>query len=511
MSIVGTGFSGLGMAIRLEQKGVEYTVFERRDDLGGTWFDNTYPGCKCDVPSHLYSFSFAPNPEWSHTYSPQPEIWEYLRRTADEHGVVDKIRFGHEVLGTVWAEDRQRWRIETSQGTWTADVLVAGQGALSEPAIPEIAGLDRFEGAVFHSAEWDHDHDLSGERVAVIGTGASAIQFVPPIQPDVGQLSLFQRTPPWVLPHTDRPVTRAERAVFRRFPAVQRLVRTLVYWARELVVFGLVKNRRWMKPTERLGRMHLEKQVKDPELRAKLTPDYSPGCKRLLLSNDYYPSLGADNVEVVTDAIEEVRPTSVVTADGREHPADTIIFGTGFKVTKPPVAHLVHGRDGRTLADVWAERGMQAYLGTTVAGFPNLFMLAGPNTGIGHTSLVVMIEAQIGYVLGALRLMEERDLGSVEPREEPFAAFNDELQRKMRTTVWSTGHCASWYLDDQGRNPTLWPDFTWRFTQRTRRFDPDAYHLVGRADRASVAGGTDRAPAPAQSPADEPLEVAADA
>ena len=478
VAIVGAGFAGLAMAKALEDDGTDYVILERAADLGGTWRDNSYPGCKCDVPSHLYSFSFAPNPDWSSTYSPQPEIQAYLRRCAEDFGIVRRIRFGHEVRSCRWDGAERRWHVETSAGGLTAGVLVAAQGPLSEPAAPALAGLDAFEGTMFHSARWDHDHDLTGERVAVIGTGASAIQFVPQIQPAVGHLSLFQRTPAWVLPHTDRPISARERTLYRRVPAAQRAVRTGVYWMRELTAYGLTRDQRMLRPVERLARKHLAAQVPDPELRAKLTPAYSPGCKRLLLSNDYYPSLTAPNVEVVTDGIAAVRPRSIVTVDGTEHEVDTIILGTGFKVTTPPIAGIVCGKDGRTLAEAWAGTGMRAYNGTAVSGFPNLFMLAGPNTGIGHTSLVVMIEAQVRYVVDAMRTMRDRGVAAVDVRPAVLEAWADEIHRKMGSTVWSTGGCASWYLDDHGRNTTLWPDFTFRFVQRTRRFDPEHYELV---------------------------------
>ena len=477
VAIVGTGFAGLGAAMALEQAGVDHVVLERAADLGGTWRDNTYPGCRCDVPSHLYSFSFAPNPEWTETYSPQAEILAYLRRTAEARGVLERTRFGAEVRAASWDGDASRWRLDTAAGPLTADVVVLGNGPLAEPAIPDLPGVDSFTGTTFHSAGWRHDHDLTGERVAVIGTGASAIQFVPEIQPTVASLTLFQRTPPWVLPHRNRRITRLERALYRRFPAAQRFVRGLVYWSRELFVSGLLKNAKSLEQLEALAHKHLERQVPDPALREKITPDYRPGCKRLLLSNDYYPAIQQPNVELVTEKIIEVTPTGVVTADGAEHQVDTIIFGTGFHVTDNPVADRLRGTDGRTLAEHWQETGAQAYLGTTVPAFPNLFLLAGPNTGIGHTSLVVMIEAQLAYLVDALRTMDETGARSVEVSRAVFRAWSSEIQRKAGRTVWNTGGCASWYLDREGRNTALWPDHTFRFVRRTRRFDAADYEL----------------------------------
>src|SRR5207302_439116 len=316
IAVVGAGFAGLGTAIRLRQEGIcDFVVFEKNSDVGGTWWDNSYPGCQCDVPSHLYSFSFALNPGWSHTYSPQPEIWAYLRRTAEKFGVVPHIRFETPVLDACWDDASQRWTLETPNGVHTAEILIGANGALSEPSTPDIPGLDRFGGKAFHSARWDQAAELAGKRVAVIGTGASAIQIVPRIQPDVARLHVFQRTPPWVLPHSARRIRDGERTVYRRVPLAQRLVRALVYWSRELVAYGMTRNPRMLKPVRRMAIRHLHDQVKDPALRKKLTPSYTPGCKRLLPSNDYYPALTKDNVEVVTDGITEVKEQSIVTAD----------------------------------------------------------------------------------------------------------------------------------------------------------------------------------------------------
>ncbi len=477
VAIVGAGFSGLGMAIRLRQKGIDdFVVLERAADVGGTWRDNTYPGCACDVPSHLYSFSFALNPNWSRWFSPQQEILDYLRWCAGHFGVTPHICWNEEVIDASWDEDEQRWRITTSSGQLTAQVLVLGNGPLSEPSIPPIPGLACFEGTLFHSARWDHSHDLAGERVAVIGTGASAVQFVPRIQPYVGHLTLFQRTPPWVLPRQDRPISGRQRALFRALPLAQHLVRTAIYWQRELLVPGFVYRPRLMKGAERLALQHLASQVADPVLRAKLTPSYPMGCKRILLSDDFYPALTQDNVEVVTERICEVRTSSIVTQDGREHTVDTIILATGFHVTDMPAARYVRGRDGLVLADAWRD-GPRAYLGTTVVGFPNLFLLIGPNTGLGHSSMVFMIESQIAYILDCLRIMNRRRVQAVEVRPDVQQSFNYEMQRRMQGTVWTSG-CASWYLDAGGYNSTLWPGFTWEYRWRTCRFDPANYVLT---------------------------------
>ncbi|MFP5362059.1 MAG: flavin-containing monooxygenase [Thermoleophilia bacterium] len=476
IAIVGTGFAGLGLAIRLKQAGIEdFVLIERADEVGGTWQANTYPGCQCDVPSHLYSFSFAPNAGWTRTYSRQPEIWSYLRDLADRHDLRPQIRFGHELTAATWDEDAGHWSVETSRGAWTAQLVVDATGPLSHPAVPAIRGLRRFEGTVFHSAHWDHEHDLTGERVAVIGTGASAIQFVPRIAERVGQMYVFQRTAPWILPHTDRPTTRLERRLYKLAPFLQRAVRTGVYWSRESFLLGFIKDERLMKGAERIALAHLRRQVRDPELREQVTPRFRLGCKRVLLSNDWYPALARPDVELVTDPIREIRGKTIVLADGSEREVDTIILGTGFHVTDPPTARLVRGRDGRTLAERMAQ-GIQAYLGATMSGLPNFFKLIGPNTGLGHNSMVFMIESQLRYVIDALRVMDEQQIATFEVRPEAIAAYNAQIQSKMPGTVWMSG-CASWYLDASGRNTTIWPDFTWRFRHRTRRFDTRPYEL----------------------------------
>jgi cation diffusion facilitator CzcD-associated flavoprotein CzcO len=480
IAIVGTGFSGLGMAIRLRQEGEEdFVLLERADDIGGTWRDNTYPGCRCDVPSHLYSFSFAPNPNWSSTFSPQAEILDYLKDCAERYGVMPHVRFGTELRSASWDEEDHLWRIETSSGPLTADILIAGQGPLSDAALPDVPGIDSFEGTAFHSAEWDHDHDLTGERVAVVGTGASAIQFVPEIQPKVGRLHVFQRTAPWVIPHRNRPMRSWERTLYRLFPPAQLAMRAAIYWARETFVLQF-RRRSIGRLLERIPLWHLRSQIKDPELRDKLTPVYRLGCKRILPTDEWYPALAQPNVEVVTAGITEIRPHSVVAADGSEREVDTIIFGTGFHVTDVPIADRISGRDGRTLAEVW-QGSMQAYKGTTVAGYPNLFFLVGPNTGLGHTSIVFMIESQIGYVLGALRTMRRRGALTVEVREDAQAAYNAELDRMTEGTVWVTGGCKSYYIDRNGHNSALWPTYTWPFRRRLREFDGAAYALGTRA------------------------------
>ena len=477
VAILGSGFGGIGAAIRLLEAGItDFAVLERAEEIGGTWRDNTYPGCACDVESHLYSFSFAPNPAWSRSYSPQAEIQAYLRRTAEDRGVLPYVHTGREVTGAAWDEGARRWRIETTRGPVTARVLVMATGALSDPAVPGFPGLDTFAGPAFHSARWDHGVELAGKRVAVIGTGASAVQFVPAIQPRVARLHLFQRTAAWVLPQRSRTFTGAERTLFRRLPAAQRALRGAIYLRREAYLLGF--RRPWIgRLYEAAARRHLRRSVPDPALRTKLTPGFAIGCKRVLLSDDYLPALARPNVEVVTERIVEVRPRSVVTADGVEREVDAIVFATGFRPTDPPLAPKVRGRDGRTLSEAW-EGSPKAHLGTTVAGFPNLFLLMGPNSGLGHTSVVYMIEAQLEHLMGALDHMRRQGIDAIEPTPEAQAAFVAAVDRRMRGTVWTSGGCASWYLDATGRNSTLWPDFTWRFRRLLAEFRSDEYRAV---------------------------------
>jgi cation diffusion facilitator CzcD-associated flavoprotein CzcO len=486
VAVVGSGFSGLGTAINLKREGKRsFVVLERGDDVGGTWHFNTYPGCGCDVPSHLYSFSFAPNPEWSQTYSLQPEIRDYLRRCADDFGVRDHIRTNHEVTAATWNDAERLWEIETSQGEMRARVLVGAMGPLTEPKIPDIPGLESFTGKTMHSARWDHSYDLKGKRVASIGTGASAIQYVPAIQPDVEELHVFQRTPPWIFPHSNRHIRNWERRLYRAFPLLQKLVRGGVYATREVAVLGFVKNPKLLGIAKKMAQAHMRKQLSDPALIEKVTPDYDIGCKRILPSNKWYPALSQPNVQLVEGGVEEVRGNKVVGADGVEREVDVIIFGTGFEVTDMPAAKAIHGRDGQLLYDLW-KGSPNAHFGSTIAGFPNLFLLLGPNTGLGHSSMVYMIESQIAYLMDALRTMDAEGADTVEVRADAARAFNAAIDRQMKGTVWNTG-CQSWYLDDTGRNATLWPDWTWRFRQRTAKFDAEHYELEKATEPVAVA------------------------
>jgi cyclohexanone monooxygenase len=476
--VVGAGFAGLCTAIKLDEDGEgDFLVVEKGPDVGGTWRDNTYPGAACDVPSQLYSFSFAPNPDWSMSFSPQPEIQAYLCRVARESGVLDRFAFDTVVESASWDDATQRWTTVTSAGTVTSQTLVVGAGGLSEPRLPDIEGIEDFDGHLFHSARWDHDVDLAGTRVAVIGTGASAIQIVPELQKVAAHLDVYQRTAPYVMPRHDRRYTRLERLAFRHVPGLQKLYRTAIYWGRETYVPGFTRRPGLLAPARRMALANLTKAVSDPGLRARLTPEFEIGCKRILISNVYYPAVAAQNVELVTDAITRVTPTGIVTADGTERPVDVIVVATGFHTTDLPIAERIHGRGGASLADTWAGAGMNAYKGTTVHGFPNLFVLVGPNTGLGHSSMVFMIESQVAYLRDAVRTMRAAGYAAVEPRAAAQARWNDTLQRRMRRTVWNTGGCASWYLDAHGRNTVLWPRATFTFRRLLSRFDPAAYEV----------------------------------
>ncbi len=477
--VIGAGFAGLGAAIKLDEAGeTDFVVVDKGDSVGGTWRDNTYPGAACDVPSQLYSFSFAPNTEWSRSFSPQPEIHAYLQDVAQRSGVLDRFHFGVTVEEAAWDETDHVWQVVTSAGTITADAVISGSGGLSEPKNPEIDGIEDFAGEIFHTARWDHDVDLTGKRVAVIGTGASAIQVIPEIAEKVGHLDVYQRTAPWVMPRHDRAYTGLERLGFRHLPFFQKAYRTGIYWGRETFVPAFTWQPKIATPAKLAALGNIKKGISDPALREKVTPDFQIGCKRILISNTYYPALDRDNVEVITDGIASITPGGIVTRDGVEREIDCLIVATGFYTTDQPIAHHIKGRDGRTLGDVWAEHGMASYKGTTAAGFPNLFQIVGANTGLGHSSMVFMIESQIAYILSALETMQDRGIAAVEPKAEAQAAWNEDLQRRMKRTVWSTGGCASWYLDEHGRNTTLWPRTTFAFRNLLRGFDLEQYETL---------------------------------
>lgn len=476
VAIVGTGFAGLCMAIRLLERGERrFVLLERADGVGGTWRDNHYPGAACDVPSHLYSLSFAPNAEWSRKFPTQPELRAYLEGVAARYGLVPHIRFSTEMRGAAYDEANRLWRVETSRGTLTARSLVVAAGGLSEPRLPDIPGIERFAGKAFHSARWDHGYDLAGKRVAVIGAAASAVQFVPEIAGEVARLDVYQRTPNWIVPRPDRAYTGIERWLFRNVPLARRLHRAQIYWSYELRVLGMVLHPAVMKVYQKVAERHLARQVRDPALRARLTPNYTIGCKRILISDDWYPALQKPGVSVITEGIREIRERSIVTADGREREVDCIVYATGFYATENPIAGLVRGEGGLRLSQAWAE-GEEAYLGTLVKGFPNLYFIVGPNTGLGHSSMVFMIEAQVEFIARLLAHLKSAGAASLAVKPAVQDAFNQRLQARLAGSIWATG-CQSWYKHRSGKITALWPGFTFDFWLQTARFDADDYVL----------------------------------
>jgi cyclohexanone monooxygenase len=474
--IVGSGFAGLGMAVRLKQDGIDnFIILEQDQDFGGTWWANSYPGCAVDVPSHLYSFSFAQNAGWTRRFARQEELLAYTRAVVRDFGLESHIRLNTTFDGALFDEGGGFWHVHTSAGPVRARCVVSATGALNRPALPALPGLQDFAGTTFHSSRWDHRYDLRGKRVAVIGTGASAIQFVPEIAPEVARLDVYQRTPPWILPRPDRAITAPEKWLLKKSRAVQWLYRALVYVQYESRALWYVHAPKVLRVAAWQARRHMHAQVADPELRKKLTPYYAIGCKRVLLMNTYYPALTRPNVALITDPVARVTAHSIISASGEEREVDAIVFGTGFDVEHAASAVDVVGRAGKRL---FADQ-REAYKGCAVAGFPNYFMITGPNTGLGHNSMIYMIESGVAYVLGAIRDVLDLDLHSVEVRADVQAAYNADLRRRMQGTVWSSG-CKSWYLDKDGNNFTLWPGFTFTYRRLTRRFDIENYVVTER-------------------------------
>jgi cation diffusion facilitator CzcD-associated flavoprotein CzcO len=478
--IIGTGFSGLGMAIALQKQNVDFLMLEKADEIGGTWRDNTYPGCACDIPSHMYSFSFEPKADWTHMWSFQPEIQDYLLGVTAKYGLRRYIRFGSHVDRAHWDDDENRWHVFTKDGReFVAQFVISGAGGLHIPLVPDFAGLDEFRGSAFHSAEWDHSVDITGKRVAVIGTGASAIQIVPEIVKDVAALQLYQRTPAWVMPRPNNPIPQWMRDLFATVPGTRALMRAGIYWIHEGVGFAMTRQPRLLKFGELLGKWNIRRSIKDKELRRKLTPDYVAGCKRILNSDTYYKGIANPKTEVVTDGIARFTPTGIVTADGTERDVDVVVFATGFHVTDSYTYVHIKGPRGEDLVDRWNREGIAALRGITVADMPNLFFLLGPNTALGHNSVVFMIESQIRYAANAIAAVDKHGAQALAPTREAQDRYNDELQDALAGTVWSTGGCQSWYLDEHGVNRTLWSGMTWQYWLATRRFDAAEYRFIG--------------------------------
>jgi len=479
IAIIGAGFAGIGTAIQLRKAGIDsFTIFERAGEIGGTWRDNTYPGAACDVPSHVYSLSFEPKPDWSHTYSPSSEIQDYLLRITDKWKLRDHLHLGVGITSARFDEAAGVWELTTSDGHGVrARWVLSGVGGLVDPAYPDIKGIESFEGEIFHTARWNHDFDLTGRRVAVIGTGASAVQVVPSIAREVERLDVYQRTAAWVVPKRDKVYSEASKRRLARIPGWLRLNRFVRYWLSEL--FGpmvYLDNEKLSAMGERMSLAHLRAQVQDPALREKLTPHFQFGCKRILISDDYWATFERENVDLVTDPIDEIRREGILAKDGTLRPVDAIILATGFELGLAAAPFTVVGRGGRVLDDVWRD-GAVAYKGMTIAGFPNWFTLMGPNTGPGHTSVLVFTEAQIAHALGAIRRIRAENLRFVDVKPAALERYNAGIQGRMKHMVWGTG-CHSWYLSEDGSNHSLYPGPAAEYALRARRFDPGDYEIA---------------------------------
>ena len=477
VAIIGSGFAGLCMGIKLKEAGIDdFVIFEKADRLGGAWRDNTYPGCACDVQSQLYSFSFEQNPNWSRVFSPHNEIWDYMEHCAIKYKVNPHIQYNAAVTSAEYDEKKACWFVTVNGDKHEAQFLVTAPGGLSIPSIPNFKGKNTFKGPAFHSSEWDHDVDLTGKNVAIIGTGASTIQIMPQVAKKAASVNVFQRTPPWVMPKPDRAFTSLEKMLFKQLPIIMWFNRQRMYWSFEFRVLGFVINPKMMKLPQFLAKLYIKKTVKDPETQKKLTPNYTIGCKRILLATDYYQSYNRDNVHLLTEGIDTINPDGITSGDGTKHPADVIVYATGFKATEYLSNVKITGRKAKTLQEVWSDCP-EAYLGTTVAGFPNLFLFTGPNTGLGHTSMLVMIEAQVQYIMDCLKKMKRKQVKEVEVKKSVQDVFNKKLQADIAKSVWQDGGCKSWYQTEDGRNPTLWPGFTFTFRNKTRRFDHENYEM----------------------------------
>ncbi|WP_335953222.1 NAD(P)/FAD-dependent oxidoreductase [Acinetobacter higginsii] len=473
--IIGAGFAGIGAAIKLQQAGfTDFVVLEKANEIGGVWRANTYPGCACDVPSALYSYSFAPNPQWSRVFAQQQEIKTYIQNVAQQFDVKKYVRFGYEMLESAWDDQVKHWVVKTNQGLIHARFAIMAGGPMHQPVLPKIKGLETFKGAQFHSAEWNHDFDLNGKKVAVVGAGASAIQFVPEIQAQVEKLTLLQRTPQWVLPKMDQSLPKLAQALFKVLPVTQRLTRYGVYGIFESLNSSM-HHPKLVSQIERLAKLNIRLGVKDPVLRAKLLPDFTIGCKRVLQSNQWYPALAKPNVEVLRCGVAEVRGNTLIASDGSEHEVDAIIFGTGFEVSNPPIAKQIRNKHGKSMDEVW-QGSAQGYLGTAVEGCPNAFVMFGPNIAVSSSALII-IEAQLAYILDMLKKVQAQEIETVEIRAEVLEQYNDEIQAALTNTVWNTGGCSSYFIDRNGRNSTLWPWTTFEMRARLAQCDLNDYVL----------------------------------
>lgn len=465
--IIGSGFGGLGMAIRLKKAGIhDFTILEKADRVGGTWRDNTYPGAACDVQSHLYSFSFEPKHDWSRKFPQQPEIHAYLQHCADKYGLAPHLRFGAEVTDAHFNSAQGRWEVHLETGeTLKARVLITATGQLNRPACPQLNGIESFQGKQFHSARWDHDYVFEGKRVAVIGTGASAIQFVPQLAAKVKSLTLFQRSGAWVIPKPDRPFTALEKNALS-LPLADRAYRTMIYWKNESRAIAFTHFDRALDLFSLRARWLARRHVKDKNKRRRLIPDYRIGCKRILMSNDWYQTIDQPHVSLQTDAIERVDSDAIITRDGKRHQVDAIIYGTGFKATELLSPMRISGLHGQQLNDAW-QGGAEAYKGINVAGFPNLFILYGPNTNLSHNSIVFMLESQVDYVLRCLRRLEREKAAFMDVKPASQRRYVDHLQQQLAGSIWASG-CNSWYINAAGKQVSNWPGFTFIYRHQTR-------------------------------------------
>lgn len=473
IAVLGAGFAGIGAAIRFKEAGItDFVVLEKASEIGGVWRENTYPGCACDVPSALYSYSFAPNPKWSRVFAEQAEIKTYLQDTAQRFGVMQYIHLNREMLDSTWDDEAKHWVVETNAGVYHARFILGACGPMHEPVYPKIKGLDTFAGVTFHSARWNHEYDLKGKRVAVIGTGASAIQFVPQIQPQVAKLTLIQRTPQWVLPKMDQPLPAVAQALFKLLPVTQQMMRGGIYGVFE-ALNGSMQHPQLMKQIQRLALFNLKRTVKDPVLLQKLMPDFIIGCKRVLQSNNWYPTLVQPNVDVIKTGVSEIQGNTITASDGSQHEVDAIIFGTGFEISQPSMLKHIHGRGGRSLADVWQGSPI-GYMGTMTAGCPNAFLMFGPNLAVSSSALII-IEAQLNYIIDALKQVKAQQIATIEVDPQRQESFNIVVQDALKDSVWNTGGCSSYFIDVNGRNSTLWPWSTFEMRKQLSHFKLDEY------------------------------------
>ena len=477
VAIIGSGFGGLAASIKLRKAGIDnFVMFERASELGGTWRDNTYPGCRCDVASNLYSLSFARNPNWTNSYSYQPEIQQYLLDVAKKFRLRDLIKFNHEVLDITYNADKKLWDLKTNHGDFEARNVILAAGGLAEARLPNIDGINSFSGKIMHTARWDSSVDLQGKRVAMIGTGASAIQTIPEIVPLVSHLDVFQRTASWVLPHMQgHPVKKWTTLAYRFIPGAQKIVRTVGYWRREMLGLAFVKKIEKLQVGMDGAKLFRDLMVTDPVLNAKLTPDYTMGCKRILISNSFYPAMVQPNVDLITEGIDRIEANGIRTKDGVLHEAEILICATGFYVTDSPLGRKVHGLDNALLADSYMG-DMANYLGSSFSKFPNLFMMGGTNTSLGHNSIVFMHESQLNYIVPAVKFALKKH-AVISPKEAKAVEWTKTIRAKTPHTVWGTG-CTSWYLNASGENTTVWPDQTFKFRQLTRGFKKQDHDIT---------------------------------